>query len=145
MKTDKRKTLILASVVVLIAILSVALLVMHNDTPTGEEEVVIPENEEPHYSTNGGLPSNFTIPEGGFNFTVPENGFNSTFPEHRFNSTFPEDGFPNASPPFMGNLTAEQRAIFDERMQELMESGATQEEIMAAMRELMEELGIQTP
>jgi hypothetical protein len=30
-------------------------------------------------------------------------------------------------------------------MKELRESGATQEEIMAAMRELMEEFGIQNP
>jgi hypothetical protein len=163
MKIDKRKSLILVSVVFLIAILSVAILVMNNDTPTGEEEIVIPANEEPNDSTNGDLPSNFTIPEGGFNFTFPEGGFNFTAPEGRFNFTFPDgdfnftvpedgfngtfpgDGFDGGHPPFMGNLTDEQRTILNEKMQELRESGATQEEIMAAMRELMEEFGIQNP
>ena len=70
---------------------------------------------------------NFTVPEGGFNFTAPEDGFNG------------------GHPPFMGNLTDEQMTILNEKMQELRESGATQEEIMAAMRELMEEFGIQNP
>lgn len=153
---DKSKSLILASAVVLIAILSVALLSMQNNAPTSEEEdIVIPENEE---ETNGfpyGTPPanftvpegdfNFTFPEGGFNFTAPRDGFNGTFPEGGFNSTFPDGGFRDASPPFMGNLTDEQRTIFNEKMQELRESGATQEEIMAAMQELMEEFGTQNP
>lgn len=161
---NKRISLTLASAVVLIAILSVTLLSMQNSTPTGEEDIVIPENEE---ETNGfpyGEPlANFTVPEGDFNFTIPErrfnstfpegdfnftfpeNGFNFTFPEDRFNRTIPESEFQNTIPPFMGNLTAEQRTILNEKMQELMESGATQEEIMAAMQELMEEFGIQNP
>ena len=153
---DKRKSLILASAVVLIAILGVALLSMQNNAPTSEEEDnIMAENEE---ETNG-LPNdqppanftvpegdfNFTIPEGGFNFTAPRDGVNGTFPEGRFNSTFPDGGFGGSSPPFMGNLTDEQRTILNEKMQELRESGATQEEIMAAMQELMEEFGVQNP
>jgi hypothetical protein len=153
---DKHKSLILASAVVLIAILSVALLSMQNNAPTSEEEDnVIPDNEE---ETNGlpndQPPANFTVPEGDFNFTIPEcgfnftaprDGFNGTFPEGGFNSTFPDGGFGGSSPPFMGNLTDEQRTIVNEKMQELRESGATQEEIMAAIQELMEEFGVQNP
>jgi hypothetical protein len=153
---DKRKSLILASAVVLIAILSVALLSMQNTTPTNEEDDnVIPENAEETSGLPYGAPPanftvpegdlNFTIPEGGFNFTSPRDGFNGTFPEGGFNSTFPDGGFRDASPPFMGNLTDEQRTILNEKMQELRESGATQEEIMAAMQELMEEFGVQNP
>jgi hypothetical protein len=162
---DKRKSLILASAVVLIAILSVALLSMQNTTPTNEEDDnVIPENaEETSGLPYGGHSANFTFPEGDFNFTIPEGGFNSTFPEGGFNFTFPEngfnstfpdggfnftqpgDGFQNRAPPFMGNLTDEQRTILNEKMQELRESGATPQEIMAAMQELMEEFGVQNP
>jgi hypothetical protein len=152
---DKRKSLILASCVVLISILSVALLSMQNDTPKSEEEdIVAPENEETNGFPYGEPPSNFTAPESRFNFTVPEGDFNFTAPkdgfdfhppEDGFNATFPEDGFNGGFYPFMGNLTAEQRTILNEKMQELRESGATQEEIMAAMRELMEEFGIQNP
>jgi hypothetical protein len=155
MKIDKRKSLILVSVVFLIAILSVAILVMQYNTPKGEEEdVFTPENGEKSGFPYGEPPFNFTAPEGDFNFTVPDGGFNFTVPEGRFNftvpedgfnGTFPGDGFDGGHPPFMGNLTDEQRTTLNEKMQELMESGATQEEIMAAMWELMEEFGIQNP
>ena len=109
---------------------------MQYNTPKGEEEDVIPENGAANGFPYGEPPFNFTAPEGDFNFTVPEG---------RFNFTAPEDGFNGGHPPFMGNLTDEQRTILNEKMQELRESGATQEEIMAAMRELMEEFGIQNP
>jgi hypothetical protein len=146
MKIGKRKSLVLVLVVFLIAILGVAILVMHYDAPKGEEEdVFTPENGEANGFPYGTPPFNFTAPRGGFNFTVPEGGLNFTAPEDGFNATFPGDGFNGGHPPFMGNLTDEQRTILNEKMQELRESGATQEEIMAAMRELMEEFGIQNP
>jgi hypothetical protein len=172
MKIDKRKSLVLVLVVFLIAVLGVAILVMHYDAPKGEDEdVFIPENVEADGFPYGAPPSNFTAPRDGFNFTVPEDGFNSTFPDGfnftvpdgDFNFTIPEDGFNGSFPeggfnatfpgagfngghsPFMGNLTDEQRTILNEKIQELTESGATQEEIMAAIQELMEEFGIQNP
>jgi hypothetical protein len=171
MKIDKRKSLIMTSVVVLIAVLGVAILVTYYEAPKGEEEVFTPENRDTNGFPYGAPPFNFTAPEGDFNFTVPEDrfnqpfpdghnftfpegdfnftipddGFNAPFPEGGFNATFPGDGFDGGHSPFMGNLTDEQRTILDEKMQELTESGATQEDIIAAMWELMEEFGIQDP
>ena len=149
---DKRKSMILVPVTCIIVILGVALVVTQNGTPASEEEPVS-ENGEPTDSTIDNYPFNATFSGGDFNFTRPPDG-NFTFPEGDLNFTRPSNGsiltppdggFQNSTFPFMGNLTDEQTAIVNEKMQELRESGATQEEIMAAMQELMEEFGIKNP
>ncbi|MCW4016054.1 MAG: hypothetical protein NWF06_06775 [Candidatus Bathyarchaeota archaeon] len=155
MKLNKRTALILTSVVVLISILSAALL-LTNSSPQSddEEESLIPEAEAENSFPYDNRPFNFTIPEDfngtfpvdGFNSTFPVDGFNGTFPDDRFNSTFPDDMLQDdGSFLSMSNLTDEQRTIVEETMQELTDSGATQEEITAAIRELMEDWEIQAP
>ncbi|MFZ7138779.1 MAG: hypothetical protein ACOWW1_10235 [archaeon] len=116
----------------------------HNDNPLSSQELDTTTKNEPNPYTNGNLPTNFTIPEGGFNFTRPEGDFNFTLPEDESNFRHPDDGF-NSSFPFMENLTDEQTDILNETMQDLKDSGATQEEIMAAIQELIEEWGVQSP
>ncbi|MCW4021776.1 MAG: hypothetical protein NWF02_01255 [Candidatus Bathyarchaeota archaeon] len=114
-----------------------------NDNPLSSEELDTPKNE-PNPFTNGNLPTNFTIPEGGFNFTRPEGDFNFTLPEDESNFRHPDYGFTSYFP-FIESLTDEQTAILNETMQDLKDSGATQEEIMVAIQELIEEWGVQSP
>ncbi|WNZ29430.1 MAG: hypothetical protein IAX21_00735 [Candidatus Bathyarchaeota archaeon] len=142
---------ILASIS-LVTILGVALLGTQNEKLSTETETNAIETEVPNNFRNGNPPGNFTFPEGDFNFTRPDGDFNFTFPENGFNGTIPEgrsnlmppdDGFQNSTFPFMENLTDKQVATLNEKMQELLESGATQDEIMAAVQDLMEEWGIQ--
>jgi len=53
--------------------------------------------------------------------------------------------FHGPTPPWLGNLTDEQRAEIDQIVQDMKEAGATREEIKAAVDAKLEEWGIEVP
>lgn len=150
--TDKRNSAVILTCISLITILGVAFLVTQNEIFSAETVTDDIETDFPDDFRNGNFPGNFTFHEEDFNFPFPDGDFNLTRPDGLFNGTIPDGGsnfmqppggLQNSTFPFIENLSENQAATLTEKMKELQESGATQEEIMATVQQLLQEWGIQ--
>lgn len=93
-------------------------------------------------STNNATPSGSTAPYALALSSAENNSTCPLPPQPRMGN---QTGPPHTPPPWMANLTTEQKQTLNETVTKMQASGATRDQIMNAVDDLLKQWGIQIP